>query len=71
MKYTKQQNNRRYKLHYKCRQNGIGVDVKNRTCEVVSNSDINKYARQLVAEYNYVVQKAIYIRDKRVRLKNF
>ncbi len=69
MKYTKKQNNRRYKLHYKCRQRGVGIDVKSKTCEVVSSSDINKYVRMLVAEYNYVVQKAIYIKDKRIKSK--
>ncbi len=66
MNYTKQQNNRRYKLHYRCRQNGVGVDVKHKTCKVLYNGNTNKYAQELVKKFNYVVQSVLYLDDMRV-----
>ncbi len=67
MNYTKQQNNRRYKLHYMCRQRGVGIDIKHATCNVLNKEDINKYVLELVTKYHYVIQFAIYIDDKRVK----
>lgn len=58
MKYTKEQNNRRYKLHYKCRQQGVEISVRDKTCFVKYDEKCN--------EFNYVVQFVFFVSDKRV-----
>ncbi len=67
MKYTKRENNRRYKLHHKCSSRGIGIDVNSKTCQVLYKAPIDKFVTELIEEFKYDVQRVLYIDDKRVK----
>ncbi len=66
--YMAKRNRRRYKLHYKCRRNGNGVDIRQKTCSVLCGSIPNKFTKALIDEFNYEVQYVMYIDDKRAKL---
>lgn len=55
-RYTEKENRRRYRLHYKARKQGAEIVVAERTCKVVYGSELNRFCKSLVNEFNYAVQ---------------
>lgn len=58
-KYTKKENRRRYKLHYKARKYGAEICTAEKTCKVAPGGEINPFIKKLVDEFNYGVQAVI------------
>ena len=59
-KWTKQQNKRRYNLHYKARKQGVKLNARRRVVYIPHNTtELNKYILILRSEFDYVVQTEI------------
>jgi len=59
-KWTKQQNKRRYNLHYMARKKGVKLNARRRVIYVPHNTVVlNRYILILRSEFSYVVQTEI------------
>ncbi len=66
--YDAKRNRRRYKLHFNCRKNNVGIDTRHKTCSVVHGKEINKFVSELVEKFNYSIQRVIFVDDKRAKI---